>query len=329
MRQPPPQPRLISRIRSSLRRIGDRLGRRSAILLYHRIAEPGPLDPFHLCVSPNHFEQHLQVLRKRTSVLSLKTLAEDGKLRRAPRGAMVVTFDDGYADNHRIARPLLERYDVPASIFITTGYIGSQREFWWDQLHRLLLDEAPGSALLELELLGRTYRWDLADLPRRKRCHDELHGLLQPMIHEQRQAVLDNIARRLLGQTPPPRASHRVMDEHELLELSRSPLIEIGAHTRTHPLLPSHPPEVQREEIVGSVNWLTKRLNRPITSLTFPHGAYDASCLRAVWEAGVVRACTTEHRLVVRSDNPLTLPRFTIKDWDGQEFERRLAEWLG
>ena len=54
----------------------------------------------------------------------------------------MVTFDDGYADNLWNAKPLLERYDVPAAVFVTTGYAGQDREFWWDELETLLLERA-------------------------------------------------------------------------------------------------------------------------------------------------------------------------------------------
>ena len=60
-----------------------------------------------------------------------------------PSAGVVVTFDDGYADNFHNAKPLLERYEIPATVFVTTGYLQDQREFWWDELERILLQ--PGT----------------------------------------------------------------------------------------------------------------------------------------------------------------------------------------
>ncbi len=108
------------------------------ILMYHRVAEGGT-DPFSLCVAPNRFAEHLEVLRKHVEPMHLRDFVAKLDNGGISRPTAVITFDDGYADNLKIAKPLLERHDVPATVFLTTGYLGGQREFWWDELDRLLL----------------------------------------------------------------------------------------------------------------------------------------------------------------------------------------------
>ena len=109
------------------------------ILLYHRVAnaEPGPhANVSGLSVTPEHFEQQLAVLRRRFAPLRLRDLLESPPRFRHP--AVAVTFDDGYADNLHAALPLLERFGIPATFFVTSGMLGGQREFWWDTLERWL-----------------------------------------------------------------------------------------------------------------------------------------------------------------------------------------------
>src|SRR5262249_26471757 len=82
---------------------------------------------------------------------------------KVPKRGVVVTFDDGYADNLYGAKPLLERYDIPATVYVTNGHIGHPREFWWDELDRLLLQPRTLPATLELRLNGHTWQWKLGD----------------------------------------------------------------------------------------------------------------------------------------------------------------------
>src|SRR2546423_5357995 len=130
------------------------------ILMYHRIVEL-PLDPFALAVTPQHFAEHLEVLRKYSHPISLSEMARLLKDGQRPRRAVIVTFDDGYTDNLYNAKPLLERFDVPGTVFITTGQIGSEREFFWDELQRLLLQPGTLPETLKLQVNGSALEWDL------------------------------------------------------------------------------------------------------------------------------------------------------------------------
>ena len=107
---------------------------RAVILLYHRVADL-PSDPQLMAVTPRHFAEHLEVIRQSCRPLRLHDLGEA-----LPDRSVVVTFDDGYADNLHHAKPLLAAHDVPATVFVTSGYVGSDREFWWDDLERILLE---------------------------------------------------------------------------------------------------------------------------------------------------------------------------------------------
>ena len=88
---------------------------RDLILLYHRVARVDS-DPWSLCVTPEHFSEHLEVLRKHRPI-RLDQVKPSGWRAGGSRASVAITFDDGYADNLYEAKRLLERYDIPATFF--------------------------------------------------------------------------------------------------------------------------------------------------------------------------------------------------------------------
>ena len=98
------------------------------ILVYHRVAEAN-VDPWALGVSPAHFAQQLQVLNTIANPVSLRDLLSAKSDRELPPRPVCITFDDGYADNLYAAKPALEAYRVPATVYVTTGYLGVPENF--------------------------------------------------------------------------------------------------------------------------------------------------------------------------------------------------------
>jgi hypothetical protein len=113
-------------------------GAKVVVLMYHRIAV-AETDPWGLCVSPENFEQHLQVLNSGFNMISCRELLHQVSAKKIVENAVCITFDDGYTDNFIHAKALLQKYNCPATFFITTGVTGNQRQFWWDELGNVLL----------------------------------------------------------------------------------------------------------------------------------------------------------------------------------------------
>src|SRR5829696_4965924 len=128
----------LSTISRAARIMRMRLVPKALILLYHRVIEI-PSDPHLLSVTPSHFAEHLEVLRKYANPIRLEQAYRALEANKIADRTVVITSDDGYADNLTHAVPLLEQHDVPATVFVTSGYVNGGREFWWDELDRLLL----------------------------------------------------------------------------------------------------------------------------------------------------------------------------------------------
>jgi peptidoglycan/xylan/chitin deacetylase (PgdA/CDA1 family) len=261
----------------------------------------------------------------------------------------VITFDDGYADNLHHAKPLLEHYEIPATVFVTGGHVGSQREFWWDELDRLLLQ--PGSLPRKLRLGSNEYwrEWDLGEsaiysnsdylrdkywhvereeIPTaRQRLFQDLHTWIQPATEEDRQSILRELAIQA-GVEPTGRASHRALTAEELNLLEAQGLIEVGAHTMTHPLLAGLPVDEQKHQILASKEILEKISNRPVTSFAFPHGSYTKETITILREAGFLCASNTNANAVWQNTSQFELPRLGVRDWDRDAFAHWLRWWM-
>jgi peptidoglycan/xylan/chitin deacetylase (PgdA/CDA1 family) len=323
-----------------------------AVLLYHRVAEVA-CDPWRLSVTPRHFAEHCKVLAEKGLAWPLsriQTALEKGRL---PRRAAVVTFDDGYADNLQHARPRFARHDVPVTIFVTAGAVGATREFWWDELERVLLADRTLPSTLELAVAGVVRRWELgADAARatvspeaaqawqpwenahpsaRHALYRELYDLLFPLPTSERLAALDALL-AWAGDTPAARPSHRTLTEAELGELAGDGLVEIGCHTMSHPPLARLRPAVQRAEIAESRSQLEAIVGRPVRSFAYPYGRrcdYGAETVDLVRELAFDGACANFAGLVGRRTDRFELPRLQVQNWDGETFARRLDAWLG
>lgn len=129
----------VGRLKRILKRVRSALRCRVVILMYHRVFKTSS-DPWGLCVSPKNFAEHLELLRRHYPVLTLHELVSSLRDARLPKRGVVLTFDDGYADNLWNAKPLLEKYEVPATFFVTSGCVDSSSEFWWDDLERAILE---------------------------------------------------------------------------------------------------------------------------------------------------------------------------------------------
>ncbi|RPI71338.1 MAG: polysaccharide deacetylase family protein, partial [Desulfobacteraceae bacterium] len=135
---------------------------KALILLYHRIATP-PIDPQLLAVAQAHFEQHLDVICKYYHPLSLNDLCRAIQTKAVPPHSIVITFDDGYSDNLYAAKPLLEKYNIPATVFVTGGLIGPSASLWWDELARIFLQPGPLPRVLELTINDQFHHWEIND----------------------------------------------------------------------------------------------------------------------------------------------------------------------
>lgn len=339
--------RFISQLRRTARNCVRPRRAHCAILLYHHVADV-EADPFSLCVSPNHFAEHLQILLKLGRPVPLDQLVD--KLRRGEpsEGAVAITFDDGYSDVATAAAPLLERYGATATLFVVADAVGREQEFWWDQLEQLLLIPGTLPQTLRVTSQGQVHEWALdesanysmesarkyrrwrfddAEAPTgRHRLFRDLYAWLRELRDCERREVLAFLW-RWAERKAVCRPTHGPLTLQELSGLASGGIVAIGAHTMTHADLSRLSPVEQYLEISNSKAWLTESCQKEISAFSYPYGDYEPATIAAVQRADFQLACSCDASPVVADDIDLfQLPRLTITDCDGEGLARRLRQ---
>lgn len=313
-----------AKVRSALRRL-ERLVRQPGpvILMYHSVAELDA-DPWDLAVTPENFHAQIEMLSRTRRVVDLAEIHDARPGRPGEKPPAAITFDDGYRNVLTAAGPILSKFDCPATLFLTTGKIGSNREFWWDDLSRMIL-ETPLPPVLEFDLAGGRHRVEIGSNPDRKfldETHRAVWQLLQPLDPETRQAALDSLA-TVLGCDLSPRPTHAIMDQKDVQALESTP-ISVGAHTVTHCHLPSLAPDKQSHEIVQSRDDCRELTGKSPAAFAYPFGNYDDTSAEIVRSAGFRLAVTTEYGRVRSRQDAMLLPRVMAGNWSSAALSRRL-----
>lgn len=323
----------------------------AVVLLYHRIAD-ADTDPQLLCVSPKHFREHLEVIRREYQKVSLDECAESIVQGDVADGGVAVTFDDGYADNLTSAAPILREMDVSATVFVTTRDEDVQREFWWDDLERIILRTPRLPPRLEIDLPGSRHEWSLTDSASEALC-DAGWNVLSDQPPTERQALYLHLCRllrvttdchrrrvleelcRWAGVANQGRSTHRAMTRDEWCKLTADGLIDVGAHTVTHPVLSTLSVADQFAEIMGSRQCLESALGRPIRGFAYPYGCrgdFGPATAAMVKNAGLTFACANTGKpphaagRVTSNNDMYRLPRVLVRNWDGDTLARYLHE---
>jgi peptidoglycan/xylan/chitin deacetylase (PgdA/CDA1 family) len=290
-----------------------------------------PSDPQMLSVTPSNFSEHLKHLKENYHVISLSELGKAIAKGDVPNRTVVITFDDGYADNLWYAKPLLEKAEVPATVFITTGKINDSHEFWWDELERVILLSQKLPEKLKLTIDGTKYNWVIKSATDRMTVYKELHALLRPLEYNVRERVMSELFHQV-GTERRARPEYRPLKAEEILELSKNGLIEIGAHTANHSVLSVLSKEKQWEEIIKSKKELEAVLKKTVTSFSYPFGTHsdiDENTKTLVKKAGFTLACANVFGKVHNNTDPFWIPRFLVRNWDSNIFSKKLRSlWL-
>jgi peptidoglycan/xylan/chitin deacetylase (PgdA/CDA1 family) len=274
------------------------------ILTYHRVIEkwnetleysqPGML------VTVSTFERQVAMLKEHFEIVPLGALLTDGNTAGpAPRPRCVVTFDDGWRDNYDLAFPVLRRHEIPATIFLSTDFIGTDRAFWHTELMYLLTSANP-SSLLGDEHAFRAYpspvRHHLKRLARLDGPADAYD--LDPLIETVKALCDDDAIEELVqlltnaaGVRRPLVSDRKFFLDWDQVRTMAASGIEIGSHGCSHRILTRLPAVRADDELIRSKTEIEHRIGHGVKHFAFPNDEASGALVTAAARAGYQTAC--------------------------------------
>jgi peptidoglycan/xylan/chitin deacetylase (PgdA/CDA1 family) len=306
---------------------------RLSVLIFHRVLRaPDPLFPDEVDVA--RFDQILGWLKDWFHVLPLDEAVQRLQAGNLPSRAAALTFDDGYADNHDEALPLLQRHGLPCSFFIATDFLDGGR-MWNDSvIEAVRLSPLPSLDLRGLQGHDGQQGRDLGVHPiattqQRRAALQALIPLCKYLPPEPRLALVNAIAARADAVLP----ADLMMSSAQLRAL-RAAGMQIGAHTASHPILASLSANEAADEMARGKARLEQILGEPVTMFAYPNGKPHVDYLPQrdpglVRELGFGSAVSTSWGAARRGRcDPFQIPRFTPWDRGRQMFGLRLLRNL-
>ena len=290
----------------------------TVVTVYHRVVRDDERRtqrfPIERGTPARVFEAQIRFMLERFApVRAAETLEPSGRGLR-----FAVTLDDGYEDNFSVAAPILRRLGVPATFFVVSDYVGTDRLFWWEQLADMM--RATRVPSLELaSIVPQAGGTGDARLPLRTRAeragtYERLSAELRRVPHAELSACVERVA-DALGVSPRGEGrDYALMSWAQLTTLTRQGF-DVGGHTATHCNVVGAGEALLRAEIVASARDIERRLEAPVLSFAYPYGRHDrhdGAAARLLRETGCRAAFAGAKGVVQGEADPFALPRASL-----------------
>lgn len=296
--------------------------RRVCIITYHRILEKH--DPL-LETEPDvqTFSWQMKVLSENFNVMPLHDAILAIQAGTLPERAVCITFDDGYRSTHDLALPILQKYNLPATLFVTTAFLG-EGNMWNDRIIEAIRRLPSGQLNLQDIGMGRHDVLTLEDRIDLVRLINAESKYLSPRSRQDAILKLESLS----GVSNEP----GLMLTRDMVRTLSNAGIEIGGHTMTHPILTKLDDDAAQDEIVQNKKVLEDIIGKPLRLFAYPNGKlgkdFDQRHMAMAKRAGYVAAFSTAVGAASKKSDLFRMPR--SRPWDATPFlfQARLLRWL-
>ena len=311
---------IILTIINSLRipRLSLKFFRAPRILFYHGVTDRHSFAGIeNYCakhIPQEAFLQQVQFLRSRFQIVSLEELIKTWSYsRRQAEGMLAITFDDGYQNVFRVAWPILKKYNIPFTVFISTDFIEKQNPLWVDCLEYAI--SKSNNHKLELTINGKDFYFPLQNREEKILADIAIRNYAKSIPEAERQELIDKVVEKCgtdLNEHLLEEPDYAPLSWNELLQMVGSGLVNVGSHTASHAIATRLPKEKFHHEVLHSGRLIEKQLNVPCSFFAYPNGKpgdFSEETTSILQKNGFSMAFTTELRFLKKNDNPLILPR--------------------
>ncbi len=276
------------------------------VFMFHGVAEDP--SPYRFDVSRAAFEAFCEAVAEGYDVLPLAELEDRRRAGSLPARAVAITFDDGYANNHDVAWPVLRKHGLPATVFVTTGAVSGARPLWFHRVAHILETTRPEAMPVTVGPWTFTLDTDSERVATVGRVSAELKKM-QAARREEMIAALGEA----FGVTDFSSLAREMLTWDQIRAMDAGGFTA-EAHTVSHPILGAETLEAAAREIGESREVLSAELKRPVDLFAYPNGKSEDmtdDVVRAVEHAGFRAAFTAEFAAATTADDPYKVPRVT------------------
>ena len=276
--------------------------KQGALILYgHRVEDndEGCLQG----LRPSWLSEQLEYLSRHYQFLPLSKLIDCYEQRQPiPPNSVVITFDDGFRDNFTNAFPILQRYGVPATVFLVTGCV-SNGNLPWPQRVGYIFQKTTVETFRHLTTDGKCLT--LKSAQDRDFVREIVWKYLGHLPCAEREQRIEELCELLQVETPRDR-----MLTWEQVDTMRKGGIEFGAHTFSHPWMAFQSMEEARREMLSSLHDFQSHLGITNPTFVFPSGSYTPELIKMAISVGF--RCVFQSRYSVRVNSLATNDQFSL-----------------
>lgn len=285
------------------------------VVMYHGVTRQHYDPPIWTQLPVGIFRSQLEFIKNNYTIIRLEQLLDSIRGRAAlPQRAALLTFDDGLKNNYSVAFPLLKEFDAPATIFLTSDFIGTSKIFWFDELYLLLSQLRRQGAVITVSELIPDY--DLPELSDGEYPYATLANWMKLLPESRRQEIMSSLRQRIPLDPALCREDFLPLGWDEVRYMQASGLVDFGTHTANHRILAKLGKEDLCYEVAGSKVTLEQHLGRPVFSFCYPNGLPGVDFTREhedfLSENGYLCAFSTQNGLNSCDEDLFAIKRILI-----------------